>query len=101
MGIWHVNDDGSGTWTRLDTNQVRFRGLRPSGPSAVEVIRRETYDDLTGELIATHNDWPKVKNVTEEPPDLDKGPRRLRTVFYFAATKSAFCPWSSSAIVGR
>ena len=93
MGIWDVNPDGSGTWTRVDSAKTRFCGTRKCGPTDAEVTHRETYDDQTGQLIATHQ-WPNIhwelkKDVLPEPYT---EPRRLRTVFHFAATKIRILP---------
>ena len=97
MGIWDVNPDGSGTWTRVDSPKKRFCGLRPCGPTNAEVTHRDTYDDLSGQLIATHQ-WPNIhwQLINGELPEPYTEPRRLRTVFHFAATKSEFCPRTTS-----
>ena len=98
LGLWHVNDDGSGTWTRHDSAQDKFRPLRPAGPADEEITCRETYDGDTGELINVTRDWANCKNKSEVLPG--GHPRRLRTVFHFASTRSSYCPRSSSAAVG-
>ena len=89
-GIWCLNPDGSGTWTRLDQSAERFRDLWLSGPQRQEVTHRETYCAKTKELLDVTRDWPYCKTRCEPLPP--PSPRSLRTVFYFDHTSKAVPP---------
>ena len=47
LGVWSINPDGSGTWTRYDPKAVRYRNLWKPGPARHEVTERTTYDATT------------------------------------------------------
>ena len=83
--MWHVNADGSGTWTRVDSSAVKFRTLYMAGPKLSEITKRETYDATSGELLDTTRNFANCKFPCEDLPE--PRPRALRTVFYFDKTE--------------
>ena len=85
-GLWQLNADGSGSWTRIDPAAVKFRTLYMAGPHLSEITRRETWDTTTGELIDTTRNFATCKMPCEDLPE--PRPRALRTVFYFDHTKA-------------
>ena len=82
-GIWHLNADGSGTWTRLDKSATRLKTLWASGPRASEVTMRLTYDVDTDVCIDVTYEFASLKDKNAE---IDPPARSLRTVFYFDKT---------------
>ena len=85
-GVWHLNMDGSGTWTRSDSNAYRCRTLFKSGPAREEVHERVTVDAKTGEVLDTLQGFQTAKVLDKElPPPV---PRAIRTIFHFKATKA-------------
>ena len=89
-GIWSVNSDGSGTWTRHDSKATRCRSLQKAGPSRHEVGLRETFDAESNELLHTLTDYANAKCLDQELPS--PRPRAVRTVFHFNRTTSTIPP---------
>ena len=85
-GLWQLNADGSGTWTRIDTAAVKFRTLYMAGPKLSEITKRETWDATTGELLDTTRNFATCKAPCEDLPE--PRPRALRTVFHFERTSA-------------
>ena len=86
LGGWDHKEDGSGTWTRTDHNQTRFRPLLKAGPSREEVVKRTTYDYHTGEVLEVMSDYNTNKAPCAELPP--PTPRSLRTSFAYDSTSS-------------
>ena len=86
-GVWQLNADGSGFWSRIDSSATRFRQLRPLGPRREEVTKRVTWDLRTGEMIGSPMyDYATSRALAEELP-LPR-PRSIRTEFHFDRTKA-------------
>ena len=91
LGRWTFRRDGSGTWSRVDTNAFRYRSLYEAGPLRSEVTRRETFDEKTGEMLgAPMLDYSTSKTISEPLPD--PVPRSVRTGFYFDRTVREVAP---------
>ena len=85
-GVWDINLDGSGSWTRHDKAAYRCRTLFKSGPARNEVYERVTIDAKTGEVLHTLPGFDTAKVLDQElPPPC---PREIKTVFRFRATKA-------------
>ena len=85
LGSWSFNEDGSGTWTRLDPRAFRYASLYSAGPDLHEVSIRTTYDAKTGEMIGVplrEYSTAKFRNEPLPPPV----PRSIRSVFAFDHT---------------
>ena len=82
-GVWAVNPDGSGTWTRYDAAALRLQSLYMSGPKASEVTCRRTYDRDTDELI---DETYRFGECRDKNAKLDPAPRSIRSVFHFDKT---------------
>ena len=90
-GTWHFEHNGSGTWTRVDPNAMRYRPLLRAGPTREEVTCRRTYDARTGdELGEPMKDYARAKFLAEPLPD--PVPRPIRTVFHFDQTSVVVPP---------
>ena len=83
-GLWSINPDGSGTWTRVDRNQHLCRELFRSGPTRAEVHTRITLDDDTGETLDVTRDYANCRK--RDAPLPEPCPRNIRTVFHFTRT---------------
>ena len=89
-GLWHLNPDGSGTWTRIDPAAMRLCDLRLSGPARSEVTFRQTFDRETGDLLDTTLNFAACTDRC--PPLVPPGPRAIRSVFHFLSTKAHIPP---------
>ena len=89
-GIWHLESDGSGTWTRIDPSAVKFRDLWMAGPSKEEVTMRKTYDHATGELLGVTHKWLECRDKCADLPS--PRPPPLRTEFHFSKTRAKIPP---------
>ena len=83
-GLWSINPDGSGTWTRVDRNQHLCRELFRSGPTRAEVHTRITLDDDIGETLDVTRDYANCRKRDAQLPE--PCPRNIRTVFHFTRT---------------
>ena len=91
LGRWTFRRDGSGTWSRVDTNAFRYRSLYEAGPLRSEVTKRETFDEKTGEMLGVPMlDYATSKVISEPLPD--PVPRSVRTVFHFDRTARDVAP---------
>ena len=85
-GVWNVDKNGSGTFTRHDKQQIRCRTLLLAGPSRHEVYKRCTYDTRTGDLLETLSGYDTAKILDQLLPE--PVPRDITTVFHFQSTAS-------------
>ena len=85
-GVWDIQPDGSGTWTRSDPSATRCRTLCKSGPARHEVHERVTVDAVTGQVLHTLPNFDTAKILDQElPPPC---PRAIKSIFRFKATKA-------------
>ena len=91
LGVWHFENDGSGSWTRIDHRATKYASLFTAGPEPNEVVSRRTFDLDTGEeLGAPMLDFAtaKFRNLPLPEPV----PRSIRSVFTFAQTSKQAPP---------
>ena len=77
-GVWCVQPDGSGTWTRTYRGAKRFSTVYSSGPLRQECRQRLKHDAGTNELLENLQRFDTAKYVNEPlPPPVPRYPDRL------------------------